>query len=118
MTMIILLHEVAPTDSRAMPRARLGIGGLRLLQHTDLDLQHLLHLGVSMDLSLVCLDLISQHVHALVACLDKLLSFREPVLMHGEHDCHISEVGRATVVVEVGDKFLSWDSHKLGLRLG
>jgi hypothetical protein len=38
--------------------------------------------------------------------------------MHGEHDCHISEVGRAAVVVEVGDEFLSRHSHKLVLRLG
>jgi hypothetical protein len=38
--------------------------------------------------------------------------------MHDEHDYHASEVGRAAVVVEVGDEFLSRHSHKLGLRLG
>jgi hypothetical protein len=49
----------------------------------------------------------------LVTSMDKLLGLHEPMLVRGEHECSISEVGCATVSVEVGDEFLGWHSHKL-----
>jgi hypothetical protein len=48
--------------------------------------------------------------------MDKLLGLHEPVLVRGEHKCGISEVGCATVPVEVGNEFLGWHSHKLGVE--
>jgi hypothetical protein len=50
--------------------------------------------------------------------MDKLLGLHEPVHVRGEHECGISEVGCATVPVEVGDEFLGWHSHKLGVEAG
>ena len=63
-------------------------------------------------------DLVPQHVHALVACADKLLGIREPSLARGKPERRVNEVGCAAVAVEVGDEFLGRHSLELGVEAG
>ena len=52
----------------------------------------------------------------LVSCVEKLLGLYEPMLMHDVLECHVNEVSRATVAIEVGDEFLGQHSHELGVE--
>ena len=84
----------------------------------DMWVRHLSPLYLS-GLGLARPDLVPQHVLALVSRGDKP-TLREPALAHGEHERRVSEVSRAAVAVEVGDKFLGKYSHELRVeaRLG
>ena len=69
-------------------------------------------------LGLACPDVVPQHVHALVACVDNLLGLYEPALACGKHKRRVSKVGHVAVPVEVGDEFLNQHSHELGGEAG
>ena len=66
-------------------------------------------------LGLARLDHILKHVHALVACVDKVLGLHKPTLTRSDHERHVSEVSRAT---QVGDEFLCRHSHELEVEVG